>query len=87
MKILLAIVLAAIATDTGVYAVEPDEAMKERLHQLTPARDTAFQFVSTQRLTGSESGGAVLVPGPPGSFDSFSVGAPDVVFDGRIYRM
>ena len=87
IKMLLALALATIVADTSAYAVEPDDAMKERLHQLTPAKDTAFQFVSAERLVGSESGAAVLVPGPPGSFDSFSVGTPDVHFDGKTYRM
>lgn len=84
---LLATVLIAVVADTNAYAVEPDKAMKDRLHQVAPAKDTVFQFVSAERLIGQESGRAVLVPGPPGSFDSFSVGKPDVVFDGKIYRM
>ena len=66
---LLATVLIAVVADTNAYAVEPDKAMKDRLHQVAPAKDTVFQFVSAERLIGQESGRAVLVPGPPGSFE------------------
>lgn len=71
----------------GTCASDPDAELKERLHRLTPTDDPAFQRVAASRVAGPEVGGAALAPGPSGSFDSFSVGLPDVHFDGYLYRM
>ena len=70
---------------TRVGAADP--GLKERLHQMTPAEDTALRLAAYERLAGAESAGVALAPGPAGSFDSLSVGTPDVHFDGRLYRM
>ena len=68
-------------------AAADDDNLTERLHTLTPATDTSVQMTGYERLAGPEAAGVAVAPGPPGSFDAFSVGTPDVHFDGRIYRM
>ena len=81
----IVVLLGTIMAPTGTHADEPDLA--ERLKQMTPAKDTAFRLASFERVAGGEAAGVALAPGPKGSFDSFSVGSPDVHFDGRLYRM
>jgi hypothetical protein len=80
-----ALLATAILCATTTYAVDAD--LTARLHKLTPATDTTLSLPGYERLAGGETAGVALAPGPAGSFDSLSVGSPDVHFDGSIYRM
>ncbi len=77
----------AAALTISAAAAADDDKLTERLHTLTPATDTSVQLTGYERLAGPESAGVAVAPGPPGSFDAFSVGTPDVHFDGKVYRM
>jgi hypothetical protein len=48
---------------------------------------TSTDGTSFQRVTGSETGGAILDNGAPGSFDEYLTYRPFVLHDGAIYRM
>ena len=86
-RIVIVVMLATLLAVTGRGMCAEEPSLAERLHQMTPAKDTAFRIASFERLTGAETAGVAIAPGPEGSFDSLSVGSPDVHFDGRLYRM
>jgi len=82
MRIVLLIVVVMVV---GAGSSHGD--LIRRLKRMHPAISTGFRLLSFERLTGSAVDGAALTIGPPGSFDSAWIGAPDVHFDGSIYRM
>jgi hypothetical protein len=77
------VVLASLSA--AVYGDEAD--WKSLLTPIEIAQDTAIRIASYERLEGPHDGGAVLVAGPQGSFDSWGVCTPHVHYDGNIFRM
>ena len=67
---------------------ESQQAEQERrLRQIRPATVPEIRILWHERLTGGAEDGAAFAAGPPGAFDSATVSAPEVHFDGSVYRM
>ena len=60
---------------------------ERRLRQIRPAASSGIRILWHERLAGSADDGAVLTRGPAGALDTATVCAPEVHYDGSVYRM